>query len=75
LPIAAQGSGAVINGPQNPYQSGDMRRAGPSAQIPAYPATSLSGQSDPSPTWMHAAAFFVCAGVGVGIAALLKMLF
>jgi hypothetical protein len=42
---------------------------------PGYPATSLSGQSDPSPIWMHALAFAACAGVGIGIAALLKMLF
>ncbi len=80
LPIAAQGSGAVINsGQPNPYRSGEMRRSGHSAQMPGampgYPATSLAGQSEASPTWMHAAAFALCAGVGVGIAALLKMLF
>jgi hypothetical protein len=79
LPIAAQGSGAVINGPQgNPYQSGDgsLQHPGPAmpAGMPGYPVTSLSG-SDPSPLWLHIVAFALCAGVGVGVAALIKMLF
>ncbi len=79
LPIAAQGSGALINnGPNNPYQSGEMQhqRPGPTmpATMPNYPATSLSG-SESSPLWMHIIAFALCAGVGVGVAALIKMLF
>lgn len=82
LPIAAQGSGAVINAPQRntgPYPSGGMQPGSPAGQmtasLPSYPTTSLAGENEPAPLWMHAAVFALFVGLGVGIAAFFKMMF